>query len=92
MPQNVYILSELSQHLLKQLAARHSWPISTYPGSAQLPADLYVKFATPDEARKVAQKSYVQEAVLKEIGPASKPEKKKVRSLLPLRGIFVCTC
>ncbi|GJN93116.1 hypothetical protein Rhopal_006161-T1 [Rhodotorula paludigena] len=78
--ENVYILSELSQHLLKQLAARHSWPISTYPGSAQLPADLYVKFATPDEARKVAQKSYIQEAVLKEIGPASKPEKKKVVS------------
>lgn len=74
--QNLYILSELSQHLLKLLAARHSWPITTYAGHVQLFADLFVKPASADEARKVAKKEFIAPEVLKEVGHV---ERKKVR-------------
>ena len=79
--QNLYILSDISQHLLKLLAARHAWPISTYPGHAQLPADLFTNFASADDARKVAKREFVPAETLKEIGAlkGEKKERKKVR-------------
>ncbi|BGP42871.1 Sister chromatid cohesion protein pds5 [Rhodotorula kratochvilovae] len=78
--ENLYILSDISQHLLKLLAARHAWPISTYPGHAQLPADLFTKFASADDARKVAKREFVPAETLKEIGAlkGEKKERKKV--------------
>ncbi|GAA6049962.1 hypothetical protein JCM3770_007070 [Rhodotorula araucariae] len=78
--ENLYILSDLSQHLLKLLAARHAWPISTYPGQAQLPADLFTKFASADAARAVAKREFVPAETLKEISAlrGDKKERKKV--------------
>ncbi|GAA5836905.1 hypothetical protein JCM9279_007697 [Rhodotorula babjevae] len=66
--ENLYILSELSQHLLKLLGARHSWPITTYAGKVSLYADLFAPFSTQDEANKIAKKEFIAPEVLKEIG------------------------
>ncbi|GAA5921167.1 hypothetical protein JCM3775_004123 [Rhodotorula graminis] len=66
--ENLYILSELSQHLLKLLGARHSWPITTYAGKVSLYADLFTTFSTQDEANKVVKNEFIAPKVLKEIG------------------------
>ncbi|KPV72536.1 uncharacterized protein RHOBADRAFT_29677, partial [Rhodotorula graminis WP1] len=65
--ENLYILSELSQHLLKLLGARHSWPITTYAGKVSLYADLFTTFSTQDEANKVVKNEFIAPEVLKEI-------------------------
>ncbi|GAA5824892.1 hypothetical protein JCM11251_005384 [Rhodosporidiobolus azoricus] len=72
---NLYTLSELSQHLLKQVARRHGWPISTHPGQVAMPADIFAKFESPEEGKKVAARSYIEESVLAKL--EVKPEKKK---------------
>ncbi|GAA5902726.1 hypothetical protein JCM6882_004051 [Rhodosporidiobolus microsporus] len=72
---NLYTLSELSQHLLKQVAKRHGWPISTHPGQVNMPADLFVKFDSPEQGKKIAARSYIDENVLAKL--EVKPEKKK---------------
>lgn len=50
--QALHILSELSQHLLKRVAAINQWPIPTYPGNVPLPGDIF-KALTPSKAQQV---------------------------------------
>ncbi|BGP10818.1 Sister chromatid cohesion protein pds5 [Rhodotorula toruloides] len=72
---NLYLLSELSQHLLKRHAARHSWPIPTYPKQASLPTDIFAPLGDDDEVKKVLKTTFLDEEVLGKI--EEKPEKKK---------------
>ncbi|GAA5968515.1 hypothetical protein JCM11641_007665 [Rhodosporidiobolus odoratus] len=72
---NLYILSELAQHLLKTIGKRHSWPIQTHPGQVALPSDIFQKIPTADEAKLVAGKTWLDEATLTKL--EVKPEKKK---------------
>ncbi|GAA6010454.1 hypothetical protein JCM10207_001312 [Rhodosporidiobolus poonsookiae] len=72
---NLYTLAEVAQHLLKALGKRHGWPISTYQGSVALPSDLFAPLPDAAAAKKVAAKTYVDEAVLAALDV--KPEKKK---------------
>ncbi|GAA6036323.1 hypothetical protein JCM8097_001667 [Rhodosporidiobolus ruineniae] len=73
---NLYILSELAQYLLKHVAGRHQWPINPHPGRDPLPADLFKAFKTPDAAKEIAKRTYIEESVLAKLD--LKPEKKKV--------------
>ncbi|GAA5863155.1 hypothetical protein JCM8547_002814 [Rhodosporidiobolus lusitaniae] len=73
--EHLYILSELAQHLLKAVAKKNGWPISTYPGRVAMPPDLFVKHDTPEAAKKVAQTTYIEESLLAKL--EVKPEKKK---------------
>jgi sister-chromatid-cohesion protein PDS5 len=83
--QTLYLLSELSQHLLKLIAKRHGWPISTYPGKVSIPSDLYKKFGSTEEQMKVQQRTFVSEEVLGKLEVGG--EKKKVRLSFPLLSL-----
>ncbi|BGP34804.1 Sister chromatid cohesion protein pds5 [Rhodotorula toruloides] len=72
---NLYLLSELSQHLLKRHATRHSWPIPTYPKQASLPTDIFAPLGDNDEVKKVLKTTFLDEEVLGKI--EEKAEKKK---------------
>ncbi|BGP02903.1 Sister chromatid cohesion protein pds5 [Rhodotorula toruloides] len=72
---NLYLLSELSQHLLRRHAARHSWPIPTYPKQAPLPTDIFAPLGDDVEVKKVLKTTFLDEEVLGKI--EEKAEKKK---------------
>ncbi|GEM10842.1 cohesin-associated protein Pds5 [Rhodotorula toruloides] len=72
---NLYLLSELSQHLLKRYATRHSWPIPTYPKQASLPTDIFAPLGDSDEVKKVLKTTFLDEDMLGKI--EDRPEKKK---------------
>ncbi|BGP19464.1 hypothetical protein JCM10213_006284 [Rhodosporidiobolus nylandii] len=73
---NLYILSELAQHLIKGVAKRHNWPIPTYPANLSLPGDIFQKIPSASEAKKIAAKTYLDDSMLAKLDV--KPEKKKV--------------
>ncbi|EJT99367.1 hypothetical protein DACRYDRAFT_96151 [Dacryopinax primogenitus] len=62
--ENVYVVSELAQHLLKRLAATHSWSISNYPAKVELPGDIFLRFRDSAAAGAVQRKVYLPEDVL----------------------------
>ncbi|GAA5863133.1 hypothetical protein JCM3774_001432 [Rhodotorula dairenensis] len=72
---NLYLLSELSQYLLRTLGARHSWPIPTYPAQIALPTDIFETIKGDDERRRVVKTTYLEEDVLSKLD--AKPEKKR---------------
>lgn len=49
---NLYLLSELSQHLLKARAHTQGWAIPTQPESPKMPGDIFRPLG-PEEANKV---------------------------------------
>ncbi|KAG0663219.1 hypothetical protein C6P46_002808 [Rhodotorula mucilaginosa] len=72
---NLYLLSELSQYLIRSLGARHSWPIPTYPAQIALPTDIFEAIKDDDECRRIVKKTYLDEDVLRKL--EAKSEKKR---------------
>ncbi|KZO98450.1 hypothetical protein CALVIDRAFT_495831 [Calocera viscosa TUFC12733] len=62
--ENVFIISELAQHLLKRLAATHNWSISNYPAKVELPGDIFVRFRDSSKASAVQRKIYLPDDIL----------------------------
>lgn len=52
--QNLYALSELTQLIIKNKAARHSWTLSTYPGKISLPRDIFHNLTDIEAVKKVS--------------------------------------
>ncbi|KZT61710.1 cohesin-associated protein Pds5 [Calocera cornea HHB12733] len=73
---NVYMMSELAQHLLKRLAATHNWSISNYPAKVELPGDVFVRFRDSSKASAVQHKVYLPDDILVQLqSEASRPTK-----------------
>lgn len=51
--QNLYVMSELAQELIKIHAHNHSWSISSYPGKVKLPPDILRPLPSVEAANKV---------------------------------------
>ena len=51
--QNLYVASELAQHLIKGRAKAHSWALESYPGKLKLPGDILRSLPNPEAAREV---------------------------------------
>lgn len=43
--QNLYVLSELSEYILKTRAKLRGWLISSYPGNVNMPTDIFKALA-----------------------------------------------
>ncbi|KAG5366656.1 Sister chromatid cohesion protein [Yarrowia sp. B02] len=64
----VHFLSELAQLSIRLYAEnKHNMQIPTYPGKANMPADIFKPFDTPDQAKKASQTSYMPQEVAEEI-------------------------
>ncbi|KAK4699468.1 sister chromatid cohesion protein PDS5, partial [Phenoliferia sp. Uapishka_3] len=73
----LYILSELSQHLLNRAAANNQWPIPTHPKDVPMPADIF-RGLTTAKATEVVKKNYLSAEILSKVAPMGKPSKPKV--------------
>jgi hypothetical protein len=51
--QNLYALSELAQHIIKDLAKRHSWALQSFPMKVKLPAGILRPLPNVEATNKV---------------------------------------
>jgi hypothetical protein len=52
--QNLYIICELAQDLIKTRAQAHSWTIQSYPGKVKLPGDILRPQPNAETSNKVS--------------------------------------
>lgn len=64
---NIYTISELAQLILGELKEQKNWNLPVYPGKLNLPSDLFMPFASIDEAQKNTFKTYLKEEHIKSL-------------------------
>ncbi|KAF4563796.1 hypothetical protein EYR36_003038 [Pleurotus pulmonarius] len=62
--ENLYVMSELAQELIKTHAHNHSWSIASYPGKVKLPPDILRPLPSVEAANKVIKTVYLPEYAL----------------------------
>ncbi|KAF9457542.1 armadillo-type protein [Collybia nuda] len=75
--QNLYVISELAQELIKTRAGLHSWSIQSYPGKVRLPPDILRPLPNADAANKILKTVYLPEETLSWLAEISKPSNQK---------------
>lgn len=73
--QNLYMLSELAQHVIKTRAHAHNWNIETYPAKVQLPSDIFKPLPNREVQKEIYDRQYLSNEVIAMIGELSKPHK-----------------
>ncbi|TIB29981.1 hypothetical protein E3P86_03580 [Wallemia ichthyophaga] len=78
---NLYILSELGQHLTSTLAHNKKWTLTAYEGKVKLSTDIFKALPNSDVQREITQKMYLTEEMKSQLGNTTKhtaPRKKKI--------------
>lgn len=75
------MLSELAQHLIKQLAKSHNWAIPSHPVSVKMPSDCFRALPDKRRAEHVAKTVYLPAELLSKVSfKGTKPKTVKVKS------------
>ncbi|KAF2270267.1 hypothetical protein CC78DRAFT_611921 [Lojkania enalia] len=79
--ENLYILSDLSQALIRSWEEQHGWSMQSWPGKLKLPAGIFKALQSHERAQEIADKVWVDEDLIEELEPlvraASKSKKRK---------------
>jgi sister-chromatid-cohesion protein PDS5 len=51
--QNLYLLSELAQHIISVRAKARNWSLSSYPGKVKMPGDIFKPLPSNEVAKDV---------------------------------------
>ena len=87
--ENLYVISDLAQSLLRKWQERKNWSFQAYPGKVGLPTGLYMQLPNHDAAQKIADSNYLPEGVDERLdGLLRSQDKKKVRLRLPQPLVF----
>lgn len=62
--ENLYKLSELTQVIIKNRAARHQWTMSAYPGKVRLPKDIFHNLTDPEAVNRNIAKRYLSDETI----------------------------
>ncbi|KAJ6631101.1 armadillo-type protein [Mycena sp. CBHHK59/15] len=75
--ENLYVVCELAQELIKTWAHSHGLNITTYPGKVKLPPDILRPLPNPETANKIMKTVYLPEQTISWLKEAYKPPKEK---------------
>ena len=91
--ENLYVLSDLAEAVIRHFQELHDWSLQIYPGKAKLPAPIFAQLNNHDEAVEIAEKRYIPEELVdrleqlvrnsmktkkrKSDGPSHRPAKKR---------------
>ncbi|KAG4304091.1 hypothetical protein PORY_002455 [Pneumocystis oryctolagi] len=59
----LYVLSDLSQSLIRIMAASNSWTIQIYPKKLKLPSELYAPLTNAKVAAEIAKRVYIDKQI-----------------------------
>lgn len=65
--ENLYILSDLAQAIIRAFADEKGWSISTYSGKVRLPSGLFAQLPSHAVAQEIAEKVYAPEELMDKI-------------------------
>ncbi|CAG8470078.1 2741_t:CDS:2, partial [Dentiscutata erythropus] len=68
--ENIYTLSDLTQHLVQAKCKAHSWPLAPFPGQSNLPPELFKSIPNAEMASEIMKKNYIPNEFLKELEKA----------------------
>ena len=57
--QNLYILSDLAQYVIKAYADRRNWTIDTFPGGVRMPGDIFKPLPSKEIAAEVRRRRLI---------------------------------
>ncbi|KAF6757823.1 cohesin-associated protein Pds5 [Ephemerocybe angulata] len=80
--ENLYIMAELAQELIKKRASDRSWTIQTYPGKVRLPPDILRPLPSSEAGKEILKTAYLPEETrewLEEMSKTALPKEKKER-------------
>lgn len=78
---NLYILSELGQHLTSTLAHNKKWTLTAYEGKVKLSTDIFKALPNSDVQREITQKMYLTEEMKSQLGNTTKHTAPRVGKL-----------
>ncbi|KAI9511424.1 armadillo-type protein [Russula earlei] len=62
--ENLYALSELAQHIIKDLAKRHSWTLQSFPTKVKLPTGILRPLPNAEAANKILRQVFLPSEAL----------------------------
>lgn len=78
--ENLYVLSDLAQSIIRKFQERRSWSFQAYPGKVGLPAGLFAALKSSEIAQQIATKQYIPDSLDEKLDDLLKAtERKKVR-------------
>lgn len=73
--QNLYVLSELAEYVIKMRAQLHSWVLSTHPGNIRMPGDIFKPLPSKEAAQDNRKMQWISQETLEALGVVGRPVK-----------------
>lgn len=70
--ENLYVISELAQYIIKAYAQSQSWPLPTFPGKVKLPVDIFKRHESAEGATAAVKRTYIGQDTLAELNGVGK--------------------
>lgn len=67
--ENLYVLSDLSQALVRSWEEQNSWTMQSWPGKMRLPSGIFRALESHDRAQEIAKKTWICEDLVEELDP-----------------------
>jgi sister-chromatid-cohesion protein PDS5 len=72
--EDLYVVSELAQELVKGRCHLHSWSLQSYPGKVKLPSDILRALPNPETANKIMKTVYLPDETVTWLSEHFKPK------------------
>jgi len=67
--ENLYILSDLAQALIRAWEDQNSWTMQSWPGKLKLPSGIFRPLESHERAQEIAKKTWIGEDLVDELDP-----------------------
>lgn len=67
--ENLYVLSDLSQALIRSWEEQNGWTMQSWPGKMKLPSGIFRPLESHERAQEIAKKSWIDEDLVEELEP-----------------------
>lgn len=67
--ENLYILSDLSQALIRSWEEHNNWTMQSWPGKMRLPSGIFRALESHERAQEIAKKTWIDEDLVDELEP-----------------------
>ncbi|EOA83478.1 Sister chromatid cohesion protein pds5 [Exserohilum turcicum] len=67
--ENLYVLSDLAQALIRSWEEQNNWTMQLYPGKMKLPSGIFRPLESHERAQEIAMKTWIGEDLVDELDP-----------------------
>ncbi|KAF1927292.1 uncharacterized protein M421DRAFT_421682 [Didymella exigua CBS 183.55] len=67
--ENLYVLSDLSQALIRSWEEQNNWTMQSWPGKMRLPSGIFRALESHERAQDIAKRTWIDEDLVEELDP-----------------------